>query len=94
MPQVNIWSDISCYSVSYSVSVFQSAIKFLVLLEVNVAQTGFFRIKASSCLGEVLLLVQPSVQRLPFLKNISSFILQSFHFIDHFLANKTKNIGP
>lgn len=93
MPQVNIWSDISCYSVSYSVSVFQSAIKFLVLLEVNVAQTGFFRIKASSCLGEVLLLVQPSVQRLPFLKNISSFI-QSFHFIDHFLANKTKNIGP
>lgn len=55
---------------------------------------GSFKIKASSHSGAVLLWIQQSVQRFPFLKNISSFILQLFHPIDHFLANKTENISP
>lgn len=55
---------------------------------------GSFKIKASSHSGAVFLWIQQSVQRFPFLKNISSFILQLFHPIDHFLANKTENISP
>ena len=55
---------------------------------------GSFKIKASSRSGAVLLWIQQSVQRFPFLKNRSSFILQLFHPIDHFLANKTENISP
>lgn len=51
---------------------------------------GSFKIKASSRSGAVLLWIQQSVQRFPFLKNISSFILQLFHPIDQ----KTENISP